>query len=79
VVQLLGDAVAGTGTPYFLNSSTADILSWVPMNTSLVELGYNGVSLLLDDVQQLVNYTESSTSSPSANPTQLMKSSPSAG
>lgn len=65
--QLLGDAAAGTGSPIFSNSSTADVLVWLPMNTSWVpsnttveKFGFNGVSILVDDIQRLVNYTQTS-------------------
>ena len=59
-LQLLGDANAGTGQPTFSNASTPEMVAWMPMNESLVGLGYEGISMLVDDIQRLVNYTQPS-------------------
>lgn len=61
MIQLIGDAVAGTGVPTFMaNTSSAEAIAWFPLTPEFLESGYNGVSVIIDDILRVENVTNSS-------------------
>lgn len=61
--QLLGDANAGTYTPQFTVSNSSSAVSWADLNDTLLNLGFTGFSLIVDDIQRLFNVSDTSRSS----------------